>query len=130
MTRPAWNEITGGHWARARELRKNSTFAEDLLWQHLRGEKLNVKFRRQHPIGYYIADFYCSQLCLVVEVDGESHTDLAAREHDVNRDLYLRDSGLTVLRFTNHAVMHDLPTVIETITSAIARISSGGSSQS
>jgi very-short-patch-repair endonuclease len=68
---------------RARELRKSSTPAEQLLWQALRNRNLgDHKFRRQHPIGPYIADFFCAEVGLVVEVDGGSHLDQIAYDQD------------------------------------------------
>lgn len=84
---------------RARELRRNTTPAEKKLWALLR--ELPVRFRRQRPIGPYIVDFYCAELGLVVEVDGESHYTPEGQMHDAERDAYLRRLGLRVLRFSN-----------------------------
>ncbi|PYQ60323.1 MAG: hypothetical protein DMF53_17220, partial [Acidobacteria bacterium] len=65
---------------------------------------LRLKFRRQVPIGRYIADFYCHRYKLIIELDGSVHEDCLQAAHDKNRDLYLRTLGLTILRFTNQQV--------------------------
>ncbi len=93
---------------RARELRKASTTAEKKLWRVLRAYKAGVKFRRQYPVGPYIADFYSPDLGLVIELDGDSHASEEAMEHDRVRDEYLRSQGLTVRRYTNGQVMNNL----------------------
>ena len=82
---------------RARALRRNMTLPEGLLWQELRKRPEGFKFRRQHPIGRYIVDFYCPTARLVVEVDGLSHEMGSAPERDQRRDLLLREQGLHVL---------------------------------
>ena len=98
--------------ARARELRKKATFPERALWGLLRDRRLRgIKFRRQHCIGPYIADFYCQSHRLVVELDGRSHDDrgLADRE----RRNYLESvAGLHVVRFGNDDVLNDPESVI------------------
>jgi len=93
----------------ARELRKNSTPSEKLLWKELRNRKLHgIKFFRQHPLIYeedrkilhfFIADFYSSELKLVVELDGKIHD--YQKDYDRERDLIIRNLGLQVLRFKN-----------------------------
>src|SRR5215467_12813718 len=69
----------------AKELRKNMTHAESVLWMHLKERILDLKFRRQHPIGIYVADFYCHKVKLVIEVDGSVHEKLEAKEYDKKR---------------------------------------------
>ena len=99
-----------------RSLRNNPTEPEHRLWQALRSEQLGVKFRRQHNIGVYVADFYSAEACLVVEVDGESHyADETARQHDVERDAYFAGLGLRVFRVTNAEVMANLDGVLQQI---------------
>ena len=94
-----WNDIPVSHFERARELRREMTPPERELWQHLRGEQLGVKFRRQHPIGPYIADFYARQANLVVEMDGvAAHSGAEAAAYDQARDAFMRGLGLNVLR--------------------------------
>jgi very-short-patch-repair endonuclease len=102
---------------RARRLRRESTSPERILWSILRGGQLaGLKFRRQHPIGPYIADFYCHSASLVVELDGMSHD--TTREYDQRRDEYLKRQGLTVLRILNDEVMSDLDAVAMAILAA------------
>jgi very-short-patch-repair endonuclease len=91
------------------------TVPERLLWQCLRGEQLGVKFRRQHGIGDYIVDFYCSEKGFVVEVDGDSHFTDDAVAYDAVRDAFLMSLGLRVMRFTNQQVMHELESVCNMI---------------
>jgi len=110
-----WKHIPQHHFGRARTLRKNQTTAEQKLWQALRREQLGVKFRRQHPIGPYILDFYCGDKSCAIEVDGESHNRPETQAYDAERDRYLRGLGLTVLRFTNEEVYHNLDGVVDQI---------------
>ena len=86
----------------ARELRKNQTSAETLLWNLLRGRKLlGLKFRRQHQLGKYVADFYCREAQLVIECDGSAHRGNEQWQHDQNRDAYMISQGIRVMRFRN-----------------------------
>ncbi|MCD6069114.1 MAG: hypothetical protein K0S33_3940 [Bacteroidetes bacterium] len=90
----------------AKKLRQGSTYAEDLFWQMVRNRKVcNLKIRRQHPIGPFIADFYCHELLLVIEVDGSIHELEEIKQKDLSRENYLKDNGLKVLRFSNDDVM-------------------------
>ena len=103
-------------FARAKELRKNMTPAEKMLWQRLRNYQLDgFYFRRQHPIKYFIADFYCAKADLIVEVDGGVHNDPDAQEWDINRTAELEKLGITVIRFTNEEVFNDIERVIQKI---------------
>jgi very-short-patch-repair endonuclease len=98
----------------ARGLRKKQTRAESALWELLRGRKvLGLKFRRQAPIGRYIADFCCRELRLVVEVDGGVHADETRIRHDIQRDDYLRSLNHHVLRFPNEEVLDNPGAVLE-----------------
>ncbi|MBC7233981.1 MAG: DUF559 domain-containing protein [Chloroflexi bacterium] len=110
-----WKHIPQEHFLRSRELRKEMTAAEGLLWQALRGEQLGVKFRRQHPIGPYIADFYSWEAGLVIEVDGDSHFTPESQEYDAARTEYLEALGLNVVRVTNEDVFHRREAVLEHI---------------
>ncbi len=97
----------------ARTLRKEMTQAERKLWKLLRSKVLgNWKFRRQHPIGQYIADFVCVQARLIVEVDGGQHSQ---NSYDAERTAWLESCGWNVLRFWNNEVMQNADGVIETI---------------
>ena len=109
---------------RARELRKSMTEAEHRLWKALRGQSLGAKFRRQVPLGSYIADFACLPKKLIVEVDGGQHLD---NPLDAVRDAWLRSRGFRVLRFWDHEVFRNPEGVLETIAGALAR-SAGSSS--
>ncbi len=92
------------------------TEAEEKLWQSLRNRKLvNLKFRRQHPFGKYVLDFYCHEVKLCVEADGSIHNEKDIAEYDQHRPKVLNESGITVLRFTNQEI-------IESITSVIIKI--------
>lgn len=106
---------------RRRELRKNLTGPEQLLWAKLRAGQLGVKFRRQHSIGPYIADFYAAEVRLIIELDGDSHyANTTARKHDTVRDQYLRNLGIETLRFSNEDVMRNLEGVLTQIQTVIA----------
>nr|WP_324257062.1 endonuclease domain-containing protein [Cellvibrio fontiphilus] len=99
------------------ELRGNMPMPEKILWAQIRNQQLGVKFRRQHGIGRYIADFYCAQLKLVIELDGDSHYQNGGQEYDQVRDEFMHALGLTVLRFTNRDVMNNLDGVLAVIKS-------------
>jgi len=103
----------------AEELRYRMTAAEELLWGHLKGQQLGVKFRRQHPLGIYIADFYCHQHKLVIELDGSIHDRIDVAQNDIARQINLELDGLKVIRFTNDQVFHNLNKVLEQITTQI-----------
>src|SRR5438045_2411564 len=92
---------------RARGLRRNMTLPEGQLWQVLRQRPSGLKFRRQHPLGRCVVDFYCPAAKLVIEVDGESHSMGDRPQQDVRRDAWLRRQGLRVLRFGASDVMRD-----------------------
>ncbi|MCI0441106.1 MAG: endonuclease domain-containing protein [Chloroflexi bacterium] len=104
--------------SRARELRKNMTDAERKLWQHLRHNQLEgQRFRRQHPIGPYIVDFFCFEKKLIVEIDGGQHSEQV--EYDTQRTRWLESRGFRVLRFWNNQVMNEIDAVREVIWEAI-----------
>ena len=93
-----------------RKLRRESTMPERLLWGLLRNRQLgNLKFRRQQVIGRHVVDFYCDELKMVIEVDGDSHT--YTRAQDRTRQQELESRGLTVIRFLNDDVLQDLEAV-------------------
>ena len=98
---------------RATALRKKSTEAEQRLWYHLRRRHVSgARFRRQVPIGPFIADFACLGACLIVEVDGSQHR---GNLKDVMRDRYLRERGFHVLRFWDNEVLQETDAVLEVI---------------
>jgi len=100
----------------SQQLRNSMTDAEQLLWSRLRMKQLDgLMFTRQKPLGEYIADFYCHQAKLIIEVDGSQHSSDDSIEYDRIRDDYLESMGLTVLRFTNSDVMDNIEGVVEVI---------------
>jgi cyclase len=102
-------------FARAKELRNNVTQAEMVLWGYLKTRPLGYKFRRQHPLGIFIADFFCYKLKLIIEVDGPVHDKEEVKMNDVERQKIIESEGIKVLRFTNDEVMKHLEAVIEKI---------------
>jgi very-short-patch-repair endonuclease len=117
IARPRHTPFAG---RRARELRRDLTISEARLWTSLKGKHLGVRFRRQVPIGRWIADFACLDPKIVVEVDDESHYWRDERD----RDQDLADRGFVVLRFWNKEVAQDLRMVIDTILATIERLES------
>jgi very-short-patch-repair endonuclease len=113
--RPGYSEET---LERAKAFRREMTEAEKQLWSYLRAGRLGGhKFRRQQPIGPYIADFVCQQAKLVVELDGSQHIDSA---HDKRRDAFLCSAGYRVLRFWNSDLAENKQGVLEAILAAIS----------
>ncbi len=101
---------------RARELRRRMTPPETRLWVCLRGKRLaGLKFRRQHPIGPYVLDFYCPAAKLAVEVDGQSHEHPERIAHDRRRTLWLREHGVRVVRLAAEDVRLNLDGVVDFI---------------
>gem|GEM_PF-964830 len=89
---------------------------ETQLWQQLRNrQRCGKKFRRQHPLGPYTADFYCVEARLVVEVDGAHHFTEAGKEHDQVRDSWMREQSIVVLRVTGYQVEQEMPSVLARI---------------
>jgi len=100
----------------ARELRKNMTDAERLLWSRLRRKQLmGVQFYRQKPIGSFVVDFYAPAVHLVIEVDGGQHSEPEQQKKDFFRDQYLTEEGLAVMRFDNIQVLKETDAVVEKI---------------
>ncbi|MET0498233.1 MAG: DUF559 domain-containing protein [Steroidobacteraceae bacterium] len=110
--------------SRARELRNRLTKAEWRLWLYLRRRWLaGYKFRRQMPIGPYIADFACLSAAVIVELDGDQHSE--SRYEDYVRDEYLRERGFRVLRFSNLDVLKQVERVLNVIDAALKEASTG-----
>jgi very-short-patch-repair endonuclease len=108
---------------RAYEMRKNPTEAETILWSCLRSFRSEgLIFRRQHPLDIFIADFYCHQLKLVIEVDGEVHENEEALEYDLGRSAELERYGIKVLRFNNKEVIEDTDSVVSRIRLIISEL--------
>jgi very-short-patch-repair endonuclease len=106
---------------RARVLRKNMTKAEIILWSRIRSKKINgYKFRRQQPLLDYIVDFYCDELKLIIEVDGEIHSFSERISYDRKRDNILKINGYHIIRLSNLEVETELNSTISKITSFIS----------
>ena len=103
---------------RARELRKNSTLSEVLLWRHLKGRQmLGHDFDRQKPVGNFIVDFFCNELMLAIEIDGDSHN--AKVDQDIERQKMLEGLGVRFLRFTDQEVKQNIEGVVSFIENSI-----------
>ncbi len=89
---------------KAKDLRNNPTHSEIVLWGYLKQRPLTFKFRRQHPIANYIVDFYCHELKLIIEVDGNIHANRKVLINDIERQTFLETNRLHFLRFTNNEV--------------------------
>ena len=104
----------------ARNLRKNQTDAEQILWHQLRSRRfLNFKFRRQYPVEPYIADFICLELKLIIEIDGSQHCDQC--DKDTERTLFLNQRGFKVVRFWNNELFDNIEGVLECIRLAVEK---------
>ena len=102
-------------YQRARELRNNSTHAEEVLWGFLKTKPFGFKFRRQHPYSIYILDFYCHALKLVIEVDGKIHDRPDIKLNDKTRQEFIENDGLKFLRFSNEQILNTVEEVIREI---------------
>ena len=99
----------------ADELRKNMTEAEKIIWERVCKNQLGVRIRRQHPIWKFIADFYCHEIKLIIEIDGGIHLSSEKKEYDISRDITLNDLGIEIIRYTNDQVINETSKVIEEI---------------
>ena len=99
----------------AKKLRKNMTHAESILWAHLKTKPNGLKFRRQHPLGIYIADFYCHKLKLVIELDGNIHDNDEIKLDDGERQKLIEEDGLTVIRFRNEEILNGIENVLKSV---------------
>ena len=108
----------------ARKLRRNQTEAEKQLWQRLRGRQLfGFKFRRQSPVGGFIADFLCEELRIIIEADGGQHAKSA---EDLERTARLQAAGYQVIRYWNNDVMSNMEGVLEDLRGRLIAISGAG----
>ena len=107
---------------KAKKLRKNMTGAEEVLWMYLRKGIGGYKFRRQHPIGIYIVDFFCYKLRLIVEVDGSIHHNSDTKSNDIIRQSDLEKLGYTVIRFNNADIYKHADMVLNKISIIVNNI--------
>jgi cyclase len=91
------------------------TAAEKILWERVCKNQLGVRIRRQHPIWKFIADFYCHEVKLVIEIDGGIHLHSENKEYDISRDIILKEFQIGILRFTNDEINNEPDLVIEKI---------------
>ena len=110
-------------FSNARILRNNLTPAEQTFWLRLKEQFPQYKFRRQHPISIYIADFYCHKLKLVIEIDGPIYDSEKAKLNDEKRQKNLENLNLIVIRFTNEQIKNEVENVIKVISSTIQKVS-------
>ena len=102
-------------------MRREATSVEETLWDKLRNRRLmGAKFRRQHPLGRYIADFYCQEARLVIELDGGVHSQHEQKQFDDVRQSSIEASGITVLRINHQVAEHDLERVLEKISAQLS----------
>jgi very-short-patch-repair endonuclease len=106
----------------ARRLRRDSTNVEMRLWQKLRNRQLGVDFRRQHPAGPFVLDFYCPALRLAIELDGGQHADARHEARDLVRERWLTQRGVIVLRFWNSDITENLSGVLDAIAAKICEL--------
>ncbi|MBR0551370.1 endonuclease domain-containing protein [Stakelama marina] len=118
MLRNTAPKAKAGTTARARSLRRKMTLPEVLLWRELRKRPLGLKFRRQSASGPYILDFYCSDARLIVEIDGEAHSDSDRAERDVERDRYFGARDIATLRIPAADVLRNVGDVVQAVVDA------------
>ena len=107
---------------KAKQLRNKMTDAEEIVWIHLRKGINGFKFHRQHPIGNYIADFFCFKAKLGIEIDGSVHNSHEIKENDIIKQKDLENLGYTVIRFTNIEVHKQVDTVLNKISELLNQI--------
>jgi len=99
----------------AERLRRDMTDTEKIIWNRVCKNQLGVRIRRQHPIWKFIADFYCHEVKLVIEIDGGIHLRSENKEYDISREIILKEFQIEILRFTNDEVINEPGLVIEKI---------------
>jgi len=123
---PGRFDRTGSKTLRARNLRRSYTDVEMKVWQKLRNRQLGVDFRRQHPVGNFVLDFYAPAVRLAVEIDGSQHAQTATIAGDQSRTRWLEERGVTVLRIWNSDVVQNVSGVLEVIAAKVAELQSSG----
>ena len=118
-----WKGAPSDSFSKAQLLRRNETKAEKLLWEKLRNNQLEgLKFRRQHPVNIYIADFYCHKFKLMIELDGDYHNQEEQKQKDEVRTEVLRLNDLKIIRFKNEEVEQDINQVLTMIKNKIEQL--------
>nr|MBK9652205.1 endonuclease domain-containing protein [Bacteroidota bacterium] len=107
----------------AKQMRKEPTKAESILWSYLSDKQMQgLKFRRQHPLGNFILDFYCHQIKLSIELDGEIHQDEKQKEYDCERTKFLIEKGIFEIRFTNDIILDRITDALNEIENTIQQL--------
>ena len=106
----------------AKRLRNTMTETELMLWAHIKGGINGLKFRRQHPIGNYIADFFCHKVKLIIEIDGSVNKLPEVKELDIVRQKDLEDLGYYFIKFSNNEIQRNLSRVINIIENTVSKI--------
>jgi adenine-specific DNA-methyltransferase len=120
QTKPSESKLSEEILARCRKLRRTATQPESVMWSLLRNHRFkNAKFRRQHPVGNYILDFYCPEAQLAIELDGSGHLEECNVEYDQIRTEFLKSCGIRVVRFWNDEVLNHLEDVFGVIWEAL-----------
>ena len=118
-----WKGAPTSIFGKAKDLRKTETEAEKLLWKNLTNNQLGgFKFRRQHPISLYIADFYCHKLKLIIEIDGGYHFTKKQIPKDEERTKILEFNGVNVIRFSNDEVLSNIDNVLNEIEKYLPKV--------
>jgi very-short-patch-repair endonuclease len=113
---PMFYGASGKTFEKSRALRLRMTDAEKMLWNHIsKKQRKGYRFRRQHPVGHFIADFYCHEAVLAIEVDGGIHRTKSQSEHDEQRDGLFKNWGIKVLRFDNDEIFYSIESVLQRI---------------
>ena len=116
-----WKGASPSGFLKAKELKDKMTLSEKALWEKLdKNILMGIKFRRQHPIGIYIVDFYAHKLKLIIELDGKYHQNKKQQILDDERTTFLEFNGLKVLRFKNEEILENLEIVIQKIKKEIS----------
>ena len=118
-----WKGAPAESFSKAQFLRTVMTKAEVLLWEKLKNNQFDgLKFRRQHPVHFYIADFYCHKYKLVIELDGDYHFTQDQMKKDHERTRMLEENGLTVIRFKNEMIETSIDEVLASIHSKVEKL--------
>jgi very-short-patch-repair endonuclease len=111
-----WKGANPQNFSNAKNLRENMTNAELIFWNRVKNKQFHgLKFRRQHPIHKYIADFYCHKLKLIIEIDGDYHNTSEQKNYDILRTKDLNFQDIKILRFKNDEVENEIEEVLKTI---------------
>jgi very-short-patch-repair endonuclease len=108
-----------------RALRRNMTYCEKLVWQHLRNRQLSYRFLRQYSVDQFVIDFYCPELKLAIELDGDVHENPEQKDYDIARQTYLESFGITFLRITNEEYLSNPNLTFKRIENAIKKLTAG-----